>query len=62
LAFDEAWERIKDSGSGLARPAFAFALREEIAKHMIGRVADGEIDQGKLTEGAIVFLAENYRC
>ncbi len=62
LAFDEAWEKIRNSGSGFARPAYACAMREEIAKHMLDMVAEGETDQAKLTEAAIVFLAENYRC
>jgi hypothetical protein len=31
LAFDSAWEKIQNSGSGCARPAYANAMREEIA-------------------------------
>jgi hypothetical protein len=61
LAFDKAWEKIRNSGSGFARPAYASAMREEIAKHVLGMVGCGEIDQTTLTEAAIVFLAENYR-
>jgi hypothetical protein len=61
LAFENAWEKIRDSGSGFARPAYAGAMREEIAKHIIDMVACGETDQAKLTNAAIVFLAENFR-
>jgi hypothetical protein len=61
LAFDSAWEEIRESGSEFARPAYASAMREEIAKHLIDMVGAGETDQIKLTRGAIAFLAENYR-
>ena len=61
LAFDNAWEEIRESESGFARPAYASAMREEIAKHLIDMVGGGETDQTKLTKAAIVFLAENYR-
>jgi hypothetical protein len=61
LAFDQAWEEIRTSGSGFARPAYRGAMREEIARHVIDMVGRGETDQTKLTEGAIVFLGENYR-
>ncbi len=60
-AFDNAWDEIRESGSGFARPAYASAMREEIAKHLIGAVGAGETDQIKLTKGAVVFLAKNYR-
>ena len=36
-AFDDAWERIKLSGSHFAKPAYANAMREVIAKHIIDR-------------------------
>jgi hypothetical protein len=61
LAFDNAWEKIRESKNGFARPAYAGAMREEIAKHLIDMVGGGETDQIKLTEAAMVFLAENYR-
>ena len=61
LAFDRAWERIRNSGSGFARAAYARAMREEIAKHMIDMVGHGKTNQAELTEAALVFLAKNYR-
>jgi hypothetical protein len=60
-AFDAAWEEIQNSGSGLAGPAYASAMREEIARHVIDMVGCGETDKIKLTESATVFLAENYK-
>jgi hypothetical protein len=61
LAFDTAWEEIRESGSEFARPAYASAMREEIAKHLIGMAGAGEKDQIKLTKAAITFLTENYK-
>jgi hypothetical protein len=60
-AFDNAWDEIRESGSGFARPAYASAMREEIAKHLIGMVGAGETDQIRLTKAAVAFMAENYR-
>ena len=61
VAFDNAWEKIRESGSGFARPAYASAMREEIAKHLIDMVVSGETNQTTLAAGAVAFLAENYR-
>ena len=41
-ALDDAWDKIKKSGSGFARPAYANATREEIAEHMIEVGAPGK--------------------
>jgi len=61
-ALDDAWDKIEKSGSGFARPAYANATREEIAKHMIEVAGRGERDQHILAEDAVRFLAENYKC
>ena len=45
----------------IARPAYANATREEIAKHMIEVAGRGERDQHILAEDAVRFLAENYK-
>ena len=34
-ALDEAWERLKQSGSPLARPAYSRVMREVVAKRII---------------------------
>jgi hypothetical protein len=60
-ALDDAWDKIEKSGSGFARPAYANATREEIAKHMIEVAGRGERDQHILAEDAVRFLAENYK-
>jgi hypothetical protein len=60
-AFDDAWEKIEKSGNKFAKPAYANAMREEIAKHIIDMAGRGERDQNALIEDAILFLAENYK-
>ena len=60
-ALDDAWDKIEKSGSGFARPAYANATREEIAKHMIEVAGHGERDQHILAEYALRFLAKNYK-
>jgi hypothetical protein len=57
----DAWKKIQQSGSEFARPAYANAMREEIAKHVIDMAGRGEMDQRRLSEDAIEFLAANYR-
>jgi len=61
VAFDSAWQKIRESGSKFARPAYASAMREEIAKHLIDMVGGGETDRTKLADRAVAYLAENYR-
>jgi hypothetical protein len=60
-ALDDAWDKIEKSGSGFARPAYANAAREEIAKHMIEVAGRGERDRHILAEDAVRFLAGNYK-
>ncbi len=60
-AFENAWQRIKTSGSRFARPAYANAMRELIAKHIIDMAQHGEREPIKLSDSAVQFLAANYR-
>ena len=59
-ALDDAWDEIEKSGSEFARPAYANATREEIAKHMLEVAGRGE-SRHILAEDAVRFLAENYK-
>jgi hypothetical protein len=61
VAFDDAWKKIRQSGSEFAKPAYANAMREEIAKHIIDVAGRGEMDQHRLSKDAIEFLAANYK-
>jgi hypothetical protein len=60
LALEEAWTSIEASGSRLAGPGYARAMREVIAKQIITLAQQGVTDQKALADGAIRFFAENY--
>jgi hypothetical protein len=59
-ALDIAWDRIQKSGSRFARPAYARAMREVLAKRIIEVAQRGEKDKRKLAADAVKFLAANY--
>jgi hypothetical protein len=59
-ALDDAWYRIEKSGSRFARPAYARAMREVLAKRIIESAQRGEMDKLKLAADAVKFLAANY--
>ena len=44
-ALDEAWERLGQSGSRLARPAYSRAMREVVAKRIIEMAQRGVEDR-----------------
>ena len=60
-ALDEAWDRLVRTGSECTRPAYARAMREVIARRIIEMAQRGIRDQKKLADGAVRFLAANYR-
>jgi hypothetical protein len=60
-AFDEAWEKVIQSGSTFARPAFERGAREVLAKYIIEMAQRGERDKRQLSEAAVTYLAENYK-
>ena len=60
-AFEDAWRRIEASNNPLARPGYATAMREVIAKHIIDLAQSGEREPTKLSDSAIEFLATNYK-
>jgi hypothetical protein len=57
-AFDDAWQRLKDSDSPLAAEPLAASTRESLAKCIVvlGRRAD--IDSTALVERALALLAK----
>jgi len=59
-ALEEAWHRVKASGSSLARPAYAKAMREVLAKHIIEEAQRGQFDRTELSSSAVRFLSTNY--
>ena len=59
-ALDEAWERLRQSGSPLARPAYSRAMREVVAKRIIEMAQRGVQDREALVTDALRFVAANY--
>ena len=58
LALEDAWERIENSGTTLARPVYARA--EVLAHRIIEMAQSGERDVHRLSDNAVQFLTENY--
>ena len=59
-ALDETWERLRQSGSRLARPAYSRAMREVVAKRIIEMAQRGVQDRQALVTDALRFIAANY--
>jgi hypothetical protein len=59
-ALDEAWERLRQSGSRLVRPAYSRAMREVVAKRIIEMAQRGVQDTETLVEDAVRFVTTNY--
>lgn len=59
-AYEDAWEKLKQSGSSFTRPAYERGAREVLAKYIIEMAQRGERDRRQLSEAALTYLAENY--
>src|SRR5580700_1684671 len=59
-ALDEAWERLRQSGSRLTRPAYSRAMREVVAKRIMEIAQRGVEDREALVADALRFIATNY--
>jgi hypothetical protein len=60
-ALDDAWNRIEKSGSRFARPGYARAMREVVAKRVIETAQRGVKDPTELADDAVQFFTVNYR-
>ena len=60
-ALDDAWNRIEETGSRFARPGYARAMREVIAKRVIETAQRGVEDSHALADDAVQFVMANYR-
>jgi len=60
-AYEDAWEKLRQSGSTFARPAYERGAREVLAKYIIEMAQRGERDKRQLSEAAVTYLADNYR-
>jgi hypothetical protein len=59
-ALDEASERLRQSGSPLARPAYSRVMREVVAKRITEMAQRGVQDRETLVEDAVRFVTANY--
>jgi hypothetical protein len=57
-AFDKAWEAVQASGVIYAKDKTEL-VRAILAKHIIAAAKDGEYDQGRLRDGALLALAQS---
>jgi hypothetical protein len=58
-AFDEAWKAVQASGAIFDTKAKADTARAILAKHIIAAAKDGEYDQVRLRDGALLALAQS---
>jgi hypothetical protein len=56
-AFDDAWASLLNSGAPFAAENYAERARAILAKHIIQAAKNGERNQHKLSEGALLQLA-----
>jgi hypothetical protein len=59
-ALDDAWDRLRQSGSRLARPGYSRAMREVVAKRIMEMAQRGVQDREALAADALRFVATNY--
>ena len=59
-ALDEAWDRLGQSGSQLARLAYSRVMREVVAKRIIEMAQRGVEDREALVADALRFITANY--
>jgi hypothetical protein len=57
-AFDQAWKAVQASGAHYATEAHAEAARIGIAKHIIEAATQGERNERRLCDGALVAITQ----
>ena len=57
-AFDSAWQSIKTSEAKLSNEQIEL-MRATLAKYIIEQARHGELDQGRLRDGALLHLAQS---
>jgi hypothetical protein len=58
--FENAWNKVEQSGSKLASPAYKRAAQEIIAKRIIEMAQHGERDPSQLADDAVAYLDRSY--
>jgi hypothetical protein len=59
-AFETAWQKVEQSGSKLASPAYKRAAQEIIAKRIIEMAQQGKREPGELADDAVAYLERSY--
>ena len=60
-AFAHAWHKVQTSGNRLVRPAYAYVMREVMAKYIVNLAQHGEREEIKLSDSAFHFFTANYK-
>ena len=58
-AFEKAWESVLASGAVFDTGTKAASARAILAKHIIAAAKQGERDQGRLRDGALLAFAQS---
>jgi hypothetical protein len=58
--FEAAWQKVEQSGSKLASPAYKRAAQEIIAKRIIEMAQRGERNPDELADDAVSYLDRSY--
>jgi hypothetical protein len=58
--FEAAWQKVEQSGSKLASPAYRGPAQEIIAKRIIEMAQRGERDPHELADDAVAYLERSY--
>jgi hypothetical protein len=58
--FETAWQKVEQSGSKLASPAYRRPAQEIIAKRIIEMAQRGERDPAELADDAVAYLQRSY--
>jgi hypothetical protein len=58
--FENAWQKVEQSGSKLASPRYKRAAQEIIAKRIIEMAKDGKREPGELADDAVAYLERSY--
>ena len=59
-AFDKAWESVQASGGIVDPDTRVESARAILAKHIIEAAKQGERDQGRLRDGALLALTRSH--
>jgi hypothetical protein len=59
-AYEDAWQKIVQSGSKFASPRYQRVAQEIIAKRIIDMAQRGELAPHQLADDAVNYLAQSY--